>query len=203
MTHLLQISTSINGDDSLSSALAGEVAQQWQQEYPAGTVSRRDLAANPVPHIDQERFAANTTAPADRTPRQAELAAVADELIAELKAADVVVIGVPMYNFAIPSTLKAYFDHVARAGVTFAYTPNGPKGLLTGKRAVIVATRGGKYAGTPKDTQTEYVKNFLSFLGIDNVEFVYAEGLAMGEESLSASIDAARNQIRELPLKAA
>jgi Acyl carrier protein phosphodiesterase len=94
----------------------------------------------------------------------------------------VIVIGVPMYNFGIPSTLKAYFDHIARAGITFRYTANGPEGLLKGKRAVILAARGGIYSGTPRDTQTAYLRDFLAFVGITEVEFIYAEGLAMGGE---------------------
>lgn len=203
MQSLLKISSSINGNESLSNALATEIAREWQQAHPGGEVTSRDLAETPVPHIDKERFAANSTAPAERTARQAELAAEADALIAELQGADAVVLGVPMYNFSIPSTLKAYIDHVARAGVTFKYTPNGPQGLLTGKRAVIVATRGGKYAGTSADTQTEYLKAFFSFLGFEGVEFVYAEGLAMGEESVSSTVDAARKQIGQLSITTA
>ena len=121
-----------------------------------------------------------------------------DALIAELRAADVIVLGVPMYNFGVPSTLKAYFDHVARAGVTFAYTASGPVGLLTGKQAYVFTARGGLYAGTPRDTQTGYVRDFLSFLGIEAIEFVYAEGLAIGEESKQKSLAAAHARIDEL-----
>lgn len=119
-------------------------------------------------------------------------------LVAELRAADVLVLGVPMYNFGIPSTLKAYFDRLARAGVTFKYTETGPVGLLTGKKAYVLAARGGMYQGTPKDSQTAYLKDFLSFIGIDDVTFVYAEGLNMGEAGRDAALVAAHQQIAQL-----
>lgn len=119
-------------------------------------------------------------------------------MIDELKQAEVIVIGLPMYNFGIPSTLKAYFDQIARAGVTFRYTENGPEGLLTGKKAYIFATRGGLYAGTPLDSQTGYVRNFLGFLGITDVEFIYAEGLNMGDLNKEAALAEAQQQIAKL-----
>jgi len=108
------------------------------------------------------------------------------------------VLGLPLYNFGVPSGLKAYIDHIARAGSTFKYTETGPVGLLTGKKAVIFAARGGKYVGTPADTQSEYIRGFLAFIGITDVEFVYAEGLAMGEEGKQVAIKAAHSKIDEL-----
>jgi FMN-dependent NADH-azoreductase len=108
------------------------------------------------------------------------------------------VLGLPMYNFGIPSTLKAYFDHVARAGVTFRYTEQGSVGLLTGKKAYVLAARGGRYAGTPRDTQTTYIREILGFLGIQDVQFVYAEGLAINEASKQAALAEARNAIKRL-----
>ena len=203
MNSLLKISTSINGARSLSTTLAGVITNQWQTEHPSGQVVTRDLSENPVPHLDAGRFKALLTPQSERTAEQAEVAAQSDALVAELQAADVIVLALPMYNFGVPSTLKAYFDHVARAGVTFRYTANGPEGLLKGKRAVIVATRGGQYVGTPLDTQTTYIKNFLAFLGIEDTKFVYAEGLAMGEDALSAAVNSAREQIALLPRRAA
>jgi FMN-dependent NADH-azoreductase len=119
-------------------------------------------------------------------------------LIEELRNADVIVLGLPMYNFGVPSTLKAYFDHVARAGVTFKYTAQGPVGLLTGRKVYVLATRGGRYAGTALDSQTDYVRQFLGFLGITDVEFVYAEGLALGEEAKAAALSEVENQISML-----
>jgi FMN-dependent NADH-azoreductase len=121
-----------------------------------------------------------------------------DALIAELKQADVLVLGLPMYNFGVPSQLKAYFDHIARAGVTFKYTVKGPVGLLGGKKAYVLAARGGLYQGTPRDTQTAYVREFLGFLGITDVEFVYAEGLAISEASKAQSLAAAQRSLRSL-----
>lgn len=180
MRTLLQIKTSLFHDGQ-SSRLANAFVQRWRQAHPGGEVIVRNLTADPVPHLTAERFGAFVTEPAERTPAQAEAAACSDALIDELARADDVVLGLPMYNFGIPSTLKAYFDHVARAGVTFRYTGQGPEGLLTGKRVYVFAARGGIYRGTPLDTQTDYVRNFLGFLGMQQVEFVYAEGLAMSD----------------------
>lgn len=179
---ILQIQTSLYAADALSSQLASRYTVAWRDAHPAGEVIVRDLASNPVPHLTAERFAAFTTAPAERTPGQREVTDFSDELIDELRRADVIVFSVPMYNFGIPSQLKAYFDHVARAGVTFRYGANGPEGLLKGKHAYVFATRGGIYANTPNDTQEPYLRQFLRFIGIEDVEFVYAEGLAMGAD---------------------
>jgi FMN-dependent NADH-azoreductase len=115
-----------------------------------------------------------------------------------LKAADVVVLAVPMYNFGIPSTLKAYFDHVARAGVTFRYTDKGPVGMLTGKQAFVFAARGGRYFGTALDSQTPYLRQFLGFVGITDVEFVYAEGLSISAERRAASLASANARVDSL-----
>lgn len=133
-----------------------------------------------------------------RSPDQEAVLQYSDMLIDELKRADVIVIGLPMYNFGVPSTLKAYFDHVARVGATFRYTERGPVGLLTGKKAYVFATRRGKYAGTPLDIQTNYVRQFLGFVGIEDVEFVYAEGLAISEASKQAVLAQAQNAIERL-----
>jgi FMN-dependent NADH-azoreductase len=158
----------------------------------------RNLASDPVPHLDAERFAAFLSKPEDRNPDQQAVVAYSDGLISELKQADTIVIGLPMYNFGVPSQLKAWIDHVARAGVTFRYTEQGPIGLLTGKKAYALATRGGMYAGTPADTQTNYLRDFLAFIGITDVEFVYAEGLAMGDVAKTEALSSAKNTIRKL-----
>lgn len=203
MKTLLLIHTSLRGTASLSSSLAADYVTRWQANNPAGRLISRDLAEDPVPHLTAEGFAAFTTAARDHDSEQRDLVAMSDELIAELQQADEILIALPMHNFGIPSTLKAYFDHIARAGVTFRYTENGPTGLLTDKRAIVFATRGGKYLGTSLDTQTRYMKNFLRFLGIADTQFVYAEGTAMGKDSLEQSIEYARQQIRELDAIAA
>ena len=198
METLLQIKTSLFSDHGQSSRLAASVVSQWQAANPRSRLVTRDLGREPVPHLTAERFQAFLAKPAERTPQQAAHVAYSDELIAELEAADVIVLGLPMYNFGVPSALKAYFDHVARAGRTFRYTEKGAVGLLTGKKAIVLATRGGLYAGTPLDTQTAYVRDFLRFLGIEDVEFIYAEGLAMGEAPKAAALAGAQIAIRAL-----
>ena len=134
--------------------------------------------------------------------QQQAVVAQSDALIDELRRADVVVIGLPLYNFGVPSQLKSWIDHVARAGETFRYTDKGPVGLLTGKRAVVFAARGGLHAGTPSDTQTGYIQTFLRFIGIHDVEFVYAEGLAISEASKAESLVAAHTAARRLATEA-
>jgi len=198
MNTLLQIQTSLFAGQGQSSQLAARYVSAWQERHPRGTVTVRDLAASPLPHLTAERFTAFGTAPTSRTPGQQAIVAESDALVDELRAADTIVLGLPMYNFGVPSTLKAYFDHVARAGVTFQYTANGPVGLLTGKRAIVFATRGGRYVGTPRDTETTYVRDFLAFIGITEVEFVYAEGLAMGETVRNAALESAHAAISRL-----
>ena len=203
MRTLLLLHTSLQGIESLSSSLASDYVAQWQANHQDGRVVSRDLATNPVPHLTAERFAAFTTAADERNAEQLAIAAFSDELISELQEADEILIALPMHNFGIPSTLKAYIDHVARAGITFRYTSDGSVGLLTDKRAIVFATRGGRYFGTPLDTQTDYMKTFLAFLGIEDTQFVYAEGTAMGEESLNDGIQSARQQMRALDAIAA
>jgi FMN-dependent NADH-azoreductase len=188
MKTLLQINASLFSSNGESSRLAEKYVSQWRDANPQGQVIVRDLAANPVPHLTAERFASFLAKPEDRTGAQSEVAGFSDALIAELESADTIVLGLPMYNFGVPSTLKAYFDHIARAGKTFKYTEKGPQGLLTDKKALVFATRGGLYAGTPKDTETRYVRDFLNFLGIADVEFIYAEGLAYGEAAKTESL---------------
>ncbi len=158
----------------------------------------RDLAADPVPHLTAERFGAFLAKPEERTAEQQGVVDYSDRLIAELKDADAIAIGLPLYNFGVPSMLKAYFDHIARAGVTFRYTAQGPVGLLTGKKAYVFATRGGQYAGSPLDNQTAYVRQFLAFLGITDVEFVYAEGLAIGPDVKKTALARAQRVVADL-----
>ena len=200
-TSYLQINASLFGDASQSAQLGARFVAELARSRGVSQSSRvavRDLAREPVPHLTAERFTALTTPAEQRTPEQARVAAESDGLIAELRAADVIVLGLPMYNFGVPSTLKAYFDHVARAGVTFRYTANGPVGLLQGKKAYVIATRGGRHAGTPSDLQSAFVRQFLGFVGITDVEFVYAEGLALGEESRAAALADAGRQLQQL-----
>jgi len=198
MKTILHLDTSIHSADGASSRLAARFVDAVRVATPGTEVIHRDLARQPVPHLTAERFAAFLAKPEARTPEQQAIAGQSDALIDELERADTIVLAVPMYNFGIPSTLKAYFDHVARAGRTFRYTEKGPQGLLAGRRAIVFATRGGVYAGTPRDTQSAYLREFLGFLGITEVEFVYAEGLAMGEAPRAAAVAGAERAIEKL-----
>ena len=198
MSTLLKINASLFSGHGQSSQLADSFATAWQASHPGSRIVVRDLADNPVPHLDGPRFMSFLAKPEERSAEQQAVVDFSDTLIDELRRAEVIVIGLPMYNFGVPSTLKAYFDHIARAGVTFRYTANGPEGLLTGKQAYILAARGGRYAGTPQDSQTAYVRDFLAFIGITDVEFVYAEGLNMGEESKAAALADAHKAVAEL-----
>ena len=200
MKTLLQIRASLFSDNGQSSQLADRFVDNWRETYPEGRVILRDLALEPVPHLDAARFGAFLAKAEDRTGAQAAVVAYSDQLVGELKSADVIVIGLPMYNFGVPSMLKAYFDHVARAGVTFRYAEGGPVGLLGGKQAYVFAARGGLYAGTPKDTQTPYVRVFLGFLGIEDVRFTYAEGLDISPAVKVASLARAKVEIDRLEL---
>ena len=199
MTTLLQINASINDDNGQSSRLANQFVAAFRARIPnAKIVVRNVAAADPVPHLNAERFGAFITQAEQRSAEQHAVVAYSDKLIDELKQADVIVLGLPMYNFGVPSQLKAYFDHVARAGVTFKYTDNGPVGQLTGKKVYVFAARGGLYVGTPLDTQTSYVRDFLRFLGMADVEFVYAEGLAISPQSKEAGLAKAVAEIARL-----
>jgi len=199
MTTLLQINTSINKGNGQSSQLADRFVAAFRKRNPHAKIIVRDVAAaEAVPHLNAERFGAFITKPEERSAAQHSVVAYSDKLIDELEEADVIVLGLPMYNFGVPSQLKAYFDHVARAGITFKYTDRGPVGQLTGKKVYVFATRGGLYAGTPMDTQTSYVRDFLRFLGMTEVEFVYAEGLAISPQSKEAGLAKAVAEIARL-----
>src|SRR5882757_2721437 len=199
MTTLLKINASLNNGNGQSSQLANQFVAAYRRRYPGAKIVERDVAAaEPVPHLNAERFGAFITKAEERSAAERAVVAYSDTLIEELRQADVIVLGLPMYNFGVPSQLKAYFDHVARAGVTFKYTEQGPVGQLTGKKAYVFAARGGVYAGTPLDTQTSYVRDFLRFLGISDVTFVYAEGLNISVQSKEAGLAKALVEIERL-----
>ena len=187
----LQINTSLFGAAGQSTTLASELVARL-----GGKVIVRDLAKDPVPHLDGARFGAFLAKPEARTPAQQAVIEYSDQLIGELREADAIVIGLPMYNFGLPSTLKAYFDHIARAGVTFKYTDKGAVGLLTGKKAYLVVARGGVYGDA--HAHTSYVRDFLAFIGITDVECIYAEGLAISPASREAGLAKARRSIDAL-----
>jgi FMN-dependent NADH-azoreductase len=197
MKTLLKIQSSLFSEQGQSTQLTDRIALQWLERNPGGRIVTRDLSESPVPHLTAERFKSFLAQPSERTPEQQAVVDFSDELIQELRDADVIVIGAPMYNFSIPSTLRAYFDHIARSGVTFRYTGDGPEGLIKGKKAYVVVARGGVYEPAA-DTQTSYLRQFLTFIGLTDVEFVYAEGLSLGAESQERSLNAARHTIAKL-----
>lgn len=196
--NLLHISSSLFGGNGKSHQLARHFIDQWQQQYPDSRITERDLSENPIPHLDQATLQANMTPADQRNPEQQALARTADELIGELQTHDALVLSVPLYNFGIPSTLKSWIDSVARAGTTFKYTANGPVGLLSGKKAYVLAARGGAYQNTPADTQTPFLKTFLAFIGITDVTFVYAEKLNMLADQQPEILAAANAEIDKL-----
>jgi len=183
MTNVLVINSSALGAASVSRGLVSRIVSGIREADPAASVIERDLDAHPVPHLDGRTLAGFGGQGA------AEPAALSDALIAELKAADVIVIGAPMYNFGIASTLKSWFDHVMRAGLTFRYTEAGPEGLVTGKRAIVALSRGGYYDAT--DTQEPHLRTMLGLMGITDVAFVRAHGLAFGPEARAQGLAAA------------
>lgn len=196
MDRILVINSSVSGKASVSRILVEDAVDRLLAANPGAAVTRRDLGEAPVPHLTPATVAGVR---ADATTEH-ELGArtLSDELIAELRAADVVVIGAPMYNFSIPSALRSWFDHVLRPRVTFAYDETGPKGLLTGIRAIVVQSRGGLYTEGPAkvlDFQEPYLRQLLGFMGITDVAFVHAEKVGFGPEARDAAIEHARAQI--------
>jgi len=202
---ILQINSSARGEASHSTRLANRIVQRLRDAEPDATLTVRDLALNPHPVLHEAALGAIFTPAPQRTPEQAARVALDDALIAEIQAADVVVLGVPMYNFGVPASLKNWIDAIARVGATFRYTEKGPEGLLKGKKVYVALTRGGKYRNTPADTQVPYLKTVFSFLGLTDVAFVYAEGLNMGADAEQMAINSAYQQIEEAvhPLAAA
>ncbi|MDX5411361.1 MAG: NAD(P)H-dependent oxidoreductase [Thauera sp.] len=181
--NILQINGSARSEGANSTRLADDIVARLRAAKPGATLVLRDLARDPAPLIDEAALAALFTPAEQRTPEQAARVAASDALIAEVQAADAIVLGVPMYNFGISAQLKNWIDAIARAGVTFRYTENGPEGLLKGKTVYVAFARGGRYRDTPADTQTPFLKTVLGFLGMTDVRFVYAEGLNMGEDA--------------------
>lgn len=191
MATLLHIDSSVRQTGSLSRQLGGEFVAKWQAANAAGTVVRRDVVANPLPHLTEQLVGAYYTPAEQRNADQAYTIKTSDALVDELIAADTIVIGAPMYNFSISSGLKAWVDHVARAGRTFQYGANGPEGLLKDKKVVVFVASGGVYSTGPAasyDHVTTYLRAVLGFLGLTDVTFVVAEGVAMGEEAVAAAL---------------
>ncbi|EGQ8284771.1 FMN-dependent NADH-azoreductase [Vibrio parahaemolyticus] len=190
MSRVLALKSSILGDYSQSNKLVEDFIKNVDQDK----LTVRDLAANPLPVLD---FAVATAlrATEDLSQEQQEVVDLSDTLIEEVKAADTLVIAAPMYNFTIPTQLKNWIDLIARAGVTFKYTENGVQGLIEGKKAIVVTTRGGIHKDSPTDNVTPYLRTVLGFVGITDVEFVYAEALNMGDDAASKGILEAQSQL--------
>ncbi|EIQ1512600.1 FMN-dependent NADH-azoreductase [Vibrio parahaemolyticus] len=190
MSRVLALKSSILGDYSQSNKLVEDFIKNVDQDK----LTVRDLAANPLPVLD---FAVATAlrATEDLSQEQQAVVDLSDTLIEEVKAADTLVIAAPMYNFTIPTQLKNWIDLIARAGVTFKYTENGVQGLIEGKKAIVVTTRGGIHKDSPTDNVTPYLRTVLGFVGITDVEFVYAEALSMGEDAASKGILEAQSQL--------
>ncbi|MFC5755603.1 MULTISPECIES: FMN-dependent NADH-azoreductase [unclassified Rhizobium] len=197
--------TSSPRSESLSTSIAVELADKLKAQNPGSTIVRRDLAVNPLPHIDDLFTAAIRKPPEARTAEEAAAVKTSDELVNELLAADSIVIGTGLINFNIYSSLKTWIDNVARAGLTFKYTESGPVGLATGKKVYVVLASGGVYSQGPAagmNHAVPYLKSVLGFLGITDIETIYVEGLAFGPEAAEKAIGAAKSRVEELALAA-
>ena len=196
MTKVLAIRSSILAEASASNQLVHGALSNFQASNPAARIVERDLSAQPIPHLDIEAATGLRWDPVN--PVQEKARALSDKLIEEVNDADVLLIGAPMYNFGIPSGLKSWFDYILRAGITFRYTEAGPEGLVKGKRAVVVLTRGGLYSEGPMsvmDAQEPHLLTLLNFFGITDIAFVRAEKLAFGPEHREAAIAKALDEI--------
>ena len=196
--NILQINSSARSTGSASTRLADAIVARVQAANPEANLTRRDLAAAPHPVLDEPTLQALFTPADKRTPEQAARIALDDALIAQVQAADVIVIGAPMYNFGITVQLKSWFDAIARANVTFKYTESGPVGLLTGKKVYVGLSRGGLHRDSANDSQVPYLNTMFGFLGLTDVQYVYSEGMGMGPEAVAkaqAQADAEINAI--------
>ncbi|MDH4874339.1 FMN-dependent NADH-azoreductase [Pseudomonas sp. BN515] len=198
MSRVLVIESSARQQGSVSRQLTQDFIAKWQAAHPADEITVRDLATEQVPHLDADLLG-GWMKPADQQSESEKAALQRSNLLTEeLLAADVLVMAAPMYNFAIPSTLKSWLDHVLRAGVTFKYTETGPKGLLTGKRAFVLTARGGIYSGSPLDHQEPYLRQAMGFIGIHDVTFIHAEGLNLGNEFQEKGLASAKAQLAQV-----
>ncbi|WP_018913812.1 FMN-dependent NADH-azoreductase [Thiomonas sp. FB-6] len=196
--NILQINASARREGANSTRIADMVTQRLLQREPQARLSLRDLAATPHPMLDEAALGALFTPADKRSAEQAARVALDDALIQEVQAHDVLVIGVPMYNFGVPSQLKNWIDAIARAGVTFRYTESGPQGLLSGKTVYLALARGGRYRDTAADAQVPYLKTVLGFLGMTDLRFIYAEGFAMGPEAAEQALAQAQADLESV-----
>ncbi|WDH36866.1 FMN-dependent NADH-azoreductase [Pseudomonas chlororaphis] len=198
MSRVLIIESSARQQDSVSRQLTQTFIKQWQAAHPDDQITVRDLAVTPVPHLDINLLGGWMKPAGQRNEIEEASLQRSNELTDELLAADVLVMAAPMYNFAIPSTLKAWLDHVLRAGVTFKYTATGPQGLLNGKRAYVLTARGGIYAGSTADHQEPYLRQVMGFIGIHDVEFIHAEGMNLGGDFQEKGLNQANAKLAQV-----
>ncbi len=196
--NILQINSSARSSGSESTRLADALVAKIRVANPQASLLRRDLASDPHPVLDEAALGALFTPADQRSAAQAARVALDDALIAQVQAADVIVIGAPTYNFGITAQLKSWFDAIARAGVTFRYTANGPEGLLTGKKVYVALSRGGLHRDGPTDTQLAHIKMFLNFVGLTDVQYVFAEGMGMGPEAVAKAQAQAEAEINAI-----
>ncbi|MDX1301725.1 FMN-dependent NADH-azoreductase [Photobacterium sp.] len=195
MSNVLVLKSSILGEYSQSNGLIDHLIASWGDNV--SSVVERDLAVNPVPVLDGE-IAGALRGGDNLNQHQQQAVVLSDQLIEELKNSDTVVIAAPMYNFSVPTQLKNWFDIIARAGVTFRYTENGPVGLIEGKKVIVITTRGGIHKNGPTDLMVPYLKTILGFLGMTDVDVIYSEALAMGDEMAAKGISEAKSAIAQL-----
>lgn len=185
---------------SVSRKLTRDISEKLLKQYPEAALKHRDLSAAPLPHLTEDVITSFYTHPERRDDKLKDAVALSDAAVDELLASDIIVIGAPMWNFSVPSVLKAWIDHVVRAGRTFAYGANGPQGLAAGRKAIVALSSGGIYSEGPSqamDFQTAYLRSLLGFIGITEVSFVRAEGVSMGEDSYRRALAAAETQMSE------
>jgi FMN-dependent NADH-azoreductase len=195
---ILQLNTSARSVGAHSTTVADLITERLMQKTPEPSLHLRDMARDPHPMLDEPALNALFTPADQRSEGQHARMAQDDALISEIQNSDIIVLGVPMYNFGIPVQLKSWFDAIAKAGVTFRYTENGPVGLLADKKVYVALARGGIYRDTPNDTQVPYLKLMLGFLGMTDVHYIYAEGFAMGPEAAANAMQEAKQQISDL-----
>lgn len=201
MSTILHINSSIRNTGSVSRQLSSEFVEKLKTAHAGTKVIERDFAIRPIPHLDEAMMGAFFTPENQRTPEQIRTLALSDELVAELLSADTLVIGAPMYNFSVSSSMKSWIDHVARAGVTFRYTDKGPEGMVTGKKVYVFTSRGGVYSNGPAkamDFHETYLRAALGFIGLTDIHFIHSEGLAMGDEAVNSAMSGSRNAIEAL-----
>lgn len=205
MAHILHIDSSPRGDRSHSRHLSSEFINAWKQSHPDDVVTYKDLGHSPVSHVSQDLLTAMFTPPETHSPEATDAIAISDALVDEFLAADRYVFGIPMYNFNVPSTFKAYIDQIVRAGKTFNYTADGYEGLVHGKKMLVVTSRGGDFsAGSPAsayDFQEPYIRAIFGFLGITDVTFINANSLNMGDDARDLSLKSASEAIAQAVTK--